>query len=310
MDKINIDTLPEKLNSHEITMEEAVNIIWVELYTHPQIYGLADFDEDEKSDFLLSFRERFPLLFKTYDTNLGIFSNYIRGNIYFKKISWKKKQLQKKIKGETEASFFIEKFDEKSGMQNESQSKASEKSEELSTDELKPEFTEESECKSKIKIFTVLALALKACHDIDDEMISKISKYTGLKENSLQKIVQEMKSVELKTSKSRERLVRRRNHAFYFRRKYGLEMQNIPEAEPSYAEIRERYDFQTKNWIKSNELLAKRSKIGPTNVDIAKRLGLKPRTVGFYLFCAKKNLSKNENDEHSGQSENQDDENS
>lgn len=310
MDKINIDTLPEKLNSHEITMEEAVNIIWVELYTHPQIYGLADFDEDEKSDFLLSFRERFPLLFKTYDTNLGIFSNYIRGNIYFKKISWKKKQLQKKIKGETEASFFIEKFDEKSGMQNESQSKASEKSEELSADELKPEFTEESECKSKIKIFTVLALALKACHDIDDEMISKISKYTGLKENSLQKIVQEMKSVELKTSKSRERLVRRRNHAFYFRRKYGLEMQNIPEAEPSYAEIRERYDFQTKNWIKSNELLAKRSKIGPTNVDIAKRLGLKPRTVGFYLFCAKKNLSKNENDEHSGQSENQDDENS
>lgn len=286
MKKININDLPEELESKKISPEDAVNAVWAEIYTNPKNYGLEDFSEDEKSDFLIDFREKISLLFSKYDKNLGTFSAFLRGCITFLKSSWKKRILKEKSDKKTTESFLIDK------LKNDLSKFSSENS--IESDGKSETTKKDSDCKIKIKTLTILVLALKACRDIDDELISKMSKFAGIDERKLQKLVQEMKNVALQNENAREKLIAKRNNAFYFRRKYGIEMQKMEINDFSYEKLRLRYEHQTKNWIKSNELLTKRGINGPTNVDVAKKLGLKPRTVGFYLFKAKKNLSENQ----------------
>lgn len=283
MEKININDLPEALESKKISMDKAINAVWAEIYINPHRYGLEDFSEDEKSDFLIDFREKISLLFSKYDKNLATFSAFLRGCIAFMKSSWKKRVLKETSDKKTAESFLIDKL--KNDLTKFS-------SENLSESNIKNKSSKkESDCKIKIKTLTVLVLALKACRDIDDDLISKISKFTEMSENALHKLVQEMKNVALQNENAREKLIAKRNNAFYFRRKYVMEMRETGINSFSYEKLKSRYEHQTKNWIKSNELLAKRGINAPTNVDVAKKLGLKPRTVGFYLFKAKKNLS-------------------
>lgn len=305
MEKIDINILPEKLESKEISINDAVNLIWSEIYINPFRYGLADFDEDERSDFLLEFREKLPSLFRRFDKSLGFFSSYLRGCIFYKKISWKKNRTNRNAGYFTTDKFLLDKIRDSSSIEeNELYEETSEISEyEIKNNEIHISDNNQ-ESKSKVEIFTILALTLKACNDVDDKLISKISNFTGMKEDALHKLVQEMKSVASKNKKSMEKIIKRRNNAFYFRRKYGLEMQNSLPSSESYEELQKRYNSQTKNWIKNNEILQNQYAKGPSNVEIAKKLGLNPRTVGFYLFCAKKKLSKTQNEEIS------DDENS
>lgn len=301
MKKININDVPQLLSSNQISIKEAVNIIWSEIYTKPYVYGLENFDEDEKSDFLLQFHKKIPLLIKRYDKNLGNFSNFIRGCIHFTKISWKKMQRRHELPINTTDNFLINKSNDEYLQVNDSNQieflqNLDNFSNQNEEDNKEPEQNEDSECKTKIKILTVLALTLKACRDVDDKLISKISKYTGMNEDALHNLVQEMKNNEIQNDGTKEKLIAKRNNAFYFHRKYKTEMEQPGISDSSYENLKSRYERQTKNWIKSSRLLAKRGTLGPSNAEIAKKLGLKPRTVGFYLFCAKKNLIKNDSD--------------
>lgn len=290
MNKININDVPNLLESKKITEEQAVKIVWTEIYIKPYIYGLEDFDEDQKSDFLIDFSGKIHLLFKRYNKELGAFSSFIRGCVVLMKSSWKKRIRKQKLQNSTMSDFIVNNF------KNESYETETHQDDFLeNVNSIKNE-DEKSECKTKIRAFTVLALTLKACRDVDDKLISKISDYTGMKKDALQKLVQEMKNVALENEDARQKLIERRDNAFYFRRKYGMEMNEDGISKFSYENLKERYEHQTKNWIKSNELLTKRGMNGPTNIEVAKKLGLKPRTVGFYLFCAKKNLIKNDSD--------------
>lgn len=296
MQKVNINDLPNLFRENKITKQEIINILWAEIYTKPNFYGLQDFDEDEKSDFLIDFREKIILILKNYDEKQGCLQSFLRGCIKFRKISWEKKRRQEEISSQTAGIFLAGKSKDEYSSKFEDNLSESEKGNHKI-------LKNGSKCKMKIKALTMLILTLKACREIDDNLISKISDFTGLTEDVLQKLVQEMKNVAFKKEEKREKLIAKRNNAFYFRRKYGLEMQNLGNDALSYSNLKERYENQSKNWIKNNALLTRSSVTSPSNNEIAKKLGLKPRTVGFYLFCARKTFGNLENSEYKGDEE-------
>lgn len=310
MQETNINNLIDLVKSKTITTEEAVNRIWVEIYTHPNSYGLEDFDEDQKSDFLIDFKSKIPKLLEHYDENLGALSNFLAGCVRYGKFAWKKHFHKQKLNGNIAEEYIIDKTKNKQlesdidFLMSLKDSRSEEKEEQnFSVDE-------ESECKAKIKALTVLILMLKACRDIDDNLITKISKFTEIKEEKLQKLVQDMKNATVKNDISVEKIISRRNNAFYFRRKHRLEMKELGIKDCSYNNLKERFDRQTKIWMKNNELLGKygSSKV-PTNAEIARKLGMRPRTVGFYLFTAKKTFNIGEN-EDAGKNETEKDDSS
>lgn len=284
MEKININDLPEALESKKISMDKAINAVWAEIYINPHRYGLEDFSEDEKSDFLIDFREKISLLFSKYDKNLATFSAFLRGCIAFMKSSWKKRVLKETSDKKTAESFLIDKL--KNDLTKFS-------SENLSESNIKNKSSKkESDCKIKIKTLTVLVLALKACRDIDDDLISKNKQiHRNVRKRTAQTRPGNEKCRASKRKHKRKTYRETEQRSFYFRRKYVMEMRETGINSFSYEKLKSRYEHQTKNWIKSNELLTKRGINAPTNVDVAKKLGLKPRTVSFYLFKAKKNLS-------------------
>lgn len=299
MQETNINNLIDLIKSKEITTEEAVNRIWVEIYTHPNFYSLDDFDEDQRSDFLIDFREQIPKLIENYDENLGTLSNFLAGCIRYGKFSWKKQFRKQKLNGNITEAYIASRTKNKQletdidflmDLRDSSQEEKTER--DFSADE-------DSECKMKIKALTILILMLKACRDIDDNLITKISKFTEIKEEKLQKLVQDMKNSTAKNDIKIEKIISRRNNAFYFRRKHRLEMKELGIKDFSYNNLKERFERQTKIWMKNNEILGKYGSSNvPTNAEIARKLGMRPRTVGFYLFTAKKtfNLSENEED--------------
>lgn len=294
MTKSNINNLPEELESKKISKKDAINAIWAEIYIKPYVYGLEDLDEDEKSEFLLDVREKLGLLFTKYNKELGTFSTFIRGCLIFMKSSWKKRIRKEKSKRSTTETFLINNF------QNDSENFLPENFLDKSffeSDGKIKKLKKSSDCKTKIKIFTILALTLKACRDVDDDLISKISNFIGMDEKALQNLVQEMKNITIQNEDAREKLIEKRNKAFYSRRNCRIEMKKNAIDHFTYEKLKARFNKHTKSWIKSNECLSKRGISGPTIVDVAKKLGLKPRTVGFYLFCAKKNLSKEQIEE-------------
>ncbi len=290
MQKVNINDLPKLLGEGKLTQNEAVNALWAEIYTKPFFYGLHDLNEDERSDFLLDFREKIISALKNYDEKQGCVQSFLRGCVRFRKLSWQKKCREQELRRKTAGIFLTEKSkDEYSSCFEENLTE----SESGKIDMLKTG----SKCKMKIKALTMLILTLKACREVDDNLISKISDFTGLTEEELQKLVQEMKNTAFQKEEKREKLISKRNNAFYFRRKYSLEMQNSNNDPFSLKNLKERYENHSKNWIKNNALLTRSCVSGPSNNEIAKKLGLKPRTVCFYLFCAKKTFSKSEKTE-------------
>lgn len=290
MQKVNINDLPQLFRENKIKKQEIINFLWEEIYTKPNFYGLQDYDEDEKSDFLLDFRGKILPTLKNYNENLGSLQRFLRGCIKLRKISWEKKRMQEEIKSKTAGIFLT-------GKSKDEYSSKFENNLDEQENKNQKNIKSGSKCKMKIKALTMLILTLKACREVDDKLISKISDFTGLTEEALQKLVQEMKNVAFKKEEKREKLISKRNNAFYFRRKYSLEMQNLGNDALSYSNLKERYENQSRNWIKNNALLTRSCVTSPSNNEIAKKLGLKPRTVGFYLFCAKKTFGNLENSE-------------
>lgn len=289
MKNIEIENLPEAVRENRISKKEAVNIIWEELYLHPYRYGLLKMTEDQRSDFLLDLHDTFEKLFDKFIPGAISFGAYIAGCISNYKMSFLRNQLAEeneqksaKILLRTQTEENIEKYLIKLN-QLDSTTSASKKT----FSDITGQKTENKEQRKKrIAEITALVLLMKACKDIDDETIESVVHFTGVDKALIYEKIQELKEKMTGKDVYSERLVRKRNNAFFFHRKYMQEMLVSAASESKMNELKEKYDKQTKKWKSHNNALAVRSNT-PSNEEVANVIGIKPRMVSFYIRNAR-----------------------
>lgn len=138
----------------------------------------------------------------------------------------------------------------------------------------------------RVADLTALVLMMKACTDVDDDTISAVSDFTKINKTLLYDKIQELKQTMDRRDRNHQKLIQRRNNAFFFHRKYMQEMISPDSTEKKVKILKEKYDGQTKKWESNNKTLALHSN-SPSNEEIAKTIGIKPRMVSFYINNAR-----------------------
>lgn len=290
MTTIKFEELPEAVKRNKITKEEAIKRLWEEMYKFPRKFGLGEFTEDQKSDFLLGMSKIFGKIFDKYTPGQVSFRAYISGCVKTYKMSFLRLQKSAALARKSLAPFLYEKLEEE---KFNNQIKLSDsifdkqKQNKSFSDIAKKKTSGAKEKTKRITELTALVLMMKACKDIDDDTIESVSGFTGIEKSILYEKIQELKNGIEKKEKNNQKLVRRRNNAYYFHRKYMHEMLTASKNDLIIEDIEKRYKLQTKKWEENNKRLSVKS-VSPSNEEVARIIGLKPRTVSFYINHVRK----------------------
>ena len=133
-----------------------------------------------------------------------------------------------------------------------------------------------------------LILTLKSCHELNEEIVKNVSKFIHIDKTELQRQIDKLKEKSDYKAEQREIIIRRRDNAFFYHRKYLIELQKLRKGSSTFERVQKKYQQQTENWIKQNKLLSHRFVLSPSNVEIAKELGMQPRQVCFYISHIKR----------------------
>jgi hypothetical protein len=286
MQNIHIEDLPEAVASGKLTKEKASLIIWEEIYKNPKVFGLYNFTEDQKSDFLLEMHKHFEELFEKFIPGNIPFKNFITGCLSNYKLQFLKKQVQKEAERRSIDTFLRTKTEEDIQkynniiLEDNFSSLNEKKSRTFSKLEKNKRNSYDKRDKRSAEL-TTLILMMKACKDIDDNTIDAVSSFTEIDRNLLCEKIQELKESISRKNETNLKLIKKRNNAFFFHRKYMQEM-TCTTNERLLESLKERYEKQTEKWKAHNERLSVRS-TKPSNEEIARIIGIKPRMVSFYI---------------------------
>ena len=292
MKNIDIEFLPKAVKEKIISKQEAAKIIWEEIYTNPQRYGLMFFSEDQKSDLLLQIHKQFEVFFDKFIPGHISFKSFITSCLAKYKNRFLKHQLSNEIELKSLSSFFQSKIEEDSQKymidiaENDQITKTQCKK--TFNDIIMQEIDNHKKREKRIAELTAIILLMKACKDIDDKTINLVSKFTGINKTLLYDTIEELKESMSRKEKNNQKLVCRRNNAFFFHRKYMQEMLLPSTSAQKLQDIQKKYEKQTNKWKVHNQELAIRSQ-SPSNEEIARIIGIKPRTVSFYINHARNN---------------------
>lgn len=284
MKNVKTNEIPELLENKKITLKEAIKFIWVDIYFNPGLYGLITLDEDDLSELLIEFQKRIPHIIDEYNKTKSDFTTFLRSCLFFMKTDWKRNEM-KKIAESKSLEIAIKNGTVDSAPLFDSKSDPAKMTFENTTEmqvKLKNLSKEMNEAKE-----TALILALKACNDIDDETIEKLSMFLQKNTQELENLIANIKKTTESKQPQRELMVRRRNNSFFKKRKYLIELSQLEEDSSEYQKIQNLYQKQLKNWQKNNENLEHRYIMSPSNAEIAKALGISTRKVYYCISHAK-----------------------
>ena len=286
MCKIKIDDLPQAVKDKKITKQEAARLIWAELYVHPQKYGLMPMTEDQKSELLLNIHKSFETFLDKFVPGTVSFRTFISACIIKQKNNFLRGQAEKGAEKKSLAAYLASKTEEDSrvyAIKPEEFEKVPANNNDRQYSDITNQKVENIQQRyKKIAEITSLVLLMKACKDIDDDAIESVSNFTKIDKSLLYKTIQELKESMNHKDEVNQKLIERRNNAFFYHRKYMHEMILQQTETKRIKLLKERYEKQTKKWKNQNESLSVRSKT-PSNEEIAKALGIKPRMVSFYI---------------------------
>ena len=186
MTTIKFEELPEAVKRNKITKEEAIKRLWEEMYKFPRKFGLGEFTEDQKSDFLLGMSKIFGKIFDKYTPGQVSFRAYISGCVKTYKMSFLRLQKSAALARKSLAPFLYEKLEEE---KFNNQIKLSDsvfdkqKQNKSFSDIAKKKTSGAKEKTKRITELTALVLMMKACKDIDDDTIESVSGFTGIKKS-------------------------------------------------------------------------------------------------------------------------------
>lgn len=283
MAHIDIERIPALVAEKAMSKKEGAYRIWEEIYCDPSKYGLALMDDDEKSDFLLSQLEKFERAITDFVPQKAKFSTYLHGWLKIAYFTWRKKQFSNIVEEAITRTALETLYDEETH-KYETIGKAAdgEKPVILARASMTPKQ------RSLAKI-TALVLTLKHCHDVDGTILKNVSRFMDIDEAELESLVRTLSKQSDHKIAQRAHIIRRRDNAFFYHRKYLDEMSRLQEGTARFEKVQQKYQKQTENWIRQNKLLAHRFVLSPTNESIAKEIGIKPRRVSFYICRAVRN---------------------
>ena len=283
MAHIDIERIPALVAEGTMSKKEGAYCIWEEIYCDPHKYGIAFLDEDEKSDFLLSLLEKFEYAITDFVPQKAKFSTYLYRRLRIAYIGWHRKQLTDVVGEMITRTALKTQYDEEVHKYETAGNAADSEQPTI----LARRFTT-SQQRTSAKT-TALVLTLKHCHDVDGTILKNVSRFVDIDVAELESLVRSLRKQSDHKVAQRARVIRRRDNAFYYHRKYLNELSQLQEGTARFEKVQQKYQKQTENWIRQNELLAHRFVLSPTNESIAKEIGMKPRRVSFYIRRAVRN---------------------
>lgn len=277
---ISVNSLPELVKDGKISILEAKDFLWCELYKNPATYCLATLDEDQKSEFLISISQKLSDFIQRYKKGPVPFDCFLKACIKRAFASWIRKEL-KKIAGENCLNenhiLDYEQLVFEQSPQHIDEDKTYQK-----------EKAKLSEKRKKILKDLIHICACKACNEIDDEMIARIADFLEIEVSDFKDEIKELRQKTQDKVKRRQIMIQRRNQAFFFRKKFLYQLRRLEKDTASYSVLLEKYKAQTQSWKKINEQLEHRFYPCPTTKDISSSCGIKQRQVSYYLNHQKK----------------------
>ena len=296
MDKQDINNLPKLVSEGHISKQRAGAYIWENVYMHPHEYGLSGFSEDELSDFLIELSDKFQNLFDSFIPGIVQFRTFITGFIFNHRTNFIRTQVKNRIANDSMQSFLRINYDEEvqkynlmvSEFLNQEKDESPHQNDKNFSDVFGRKPSTEKDRNKRIAEVIVIILAMKACKDLDDELITKISKFTGIDATYIHSAILSLKDTIKNRTERKEQLISKRNNAFFYHRKYLIEMLRVDKNSKLFTQVKKQYEKRTKSWERQNIQLAQRKRDTPTSAEIADALGLKTRTVLFYINHARK----------------------
>ncbi|MBO6176425.1 MAG: hypothetical protein J6O39_02665 [Treponema sp.] len=299
MDQLELTALAVKKNV--ITSDEGAKIIWETVFTQRTKFALGAMDYDSFMDFLEYIQPKFKKILESYQPADGTFFSFLFSHIRKILFNWKKIIVRKAATAESYLSIQEIEYDtEFDKYRNcESSVKAFTEDTKPSLDEIK-NIKELEEHKNRLRrrrgnpalsrtdeTFrkeAVLILTLKACFDVTEDIIEKVSILTDMTKAELHEMVAKAKSTLSTKIQRRNMCTRTRDNAFFYHRKYSIEIPRV-DRRSSWAEhLASRYERHTKIWEKANRRLnTKYCRLVPSTKKVAEILGFSVRHCEYIL---------------------------
>ena len=298
MDMKRIDDLPELIQTGTISKEEAVKKIAEYIYREPYRFGLTGFDDDFKSEIILTVLQKGAQVFKRFDENCGAFGSYLYAFVRGLILTQKREELRRFIAENNMKAFSYCENEER--LQTAPALTVAEKAASytaVSNTKIWRVLSGRCKRKNASDAKTALILALKSSYYIPASSIDAVSSYCKLQSAELQRLIAELNSLLYSRIERRNAIIRRRDNAYYFHRKYYMQLKMCDKEKTDTERLLKKYRKQTESWKhKNRELQQSRWRVCPTNKMIANILGICERQVSHYITRAQKLLSKEQNE--------------
>lgn len=312
---IDLNSIPEMIESKIITQDEAARIIAEDLNRNKRKYHLISNDEDILSELSLKILQTSDFLFKNYKKEKCAFKTYLLSVLKYQILTILREhrkrnsgdelakqcphihyETQTELYEMDEAPFkimhvkpFIKKTEDKITYREKRLSKKDKKSSpaENSTSE-KPKIKMQDLVtywanRTSQKARTALILALKSSYYITEENINSVCDYCEISKKIMQETIDELKSKIPEKQEKIELLQNRRTKSFNFHIKLQKRISEAVETEKK-EELSKKYEYHTKKWKERNSRIHTKSvKLCPTNKQVAEILGICERQVGNYI---------------------------
>ncbi|MCR5724689.1 MAG: hypothetical protein K6G80_06360 [Treponema sp.] len=271
--EIELAEIPQLVREHKLPLEKAVQEVWVHMYMRPVYFGLGDFSEDDKSDFLLSLQSTLPKIITQYDPQRGAFKTFLHHYIQNNIKNWRRKQRGKAHQGTILGQILSPEFD------NESPDSAIEQTGKTM------EFYKKRKKSKNLEIAkrTTLILCLRSCTAVTGELLVRIAAFLEIPPQTLEQMLQDINSKREAQHKKRDKLIEARNVEFYKHLKYAHLLQNKSYLPETQNKLLRQYNRHTRRWNYYNKRLMSRMLHCPSSDMIAKELGIETRKVYFYI---------------------------
>ena len=307
MKEIELNKLPELFRSGKITQKEAIDIICRFVIKNYPVFGLHKYDEDFRQDIMIGLIEKSPQLLQIFNPNYGDFFTFIYCYISTLINSKIKKCIMTSIREKINVEECILNMDEKQHNYHKidfntlEYSKVPFAQKKISPEEFQAAIKEIS---LKHQDKKILILALKSSYYLTDEQIERISKLYGIKPEYFYSMIQHCKETIDKKREKREKMMQRRNYAYYHHKRYNRMYQNLYEDEKTLKQellmekCSQKGQKHHNHWTKLNKTFAKgHLYLRPTNKTVANIMGICERQVNYYIKCAKKEVEELNNKE-------------
>ncbi|MBQ9495692.1 MAG: hypothetical protein IJR50_08660 [Treponema sp.] len=290
MDAKSLDELPNRVAEGTLSEADALNSIAETIYRFPVRFGLAAYDEDFQSEIIVLFLQKGAHLFKRFNSSHGLFHSFLYSFIQGLVLTEKRNKIKNLIEQNTVTEFMYEDDFEKPDKNLFAAEKTVHYAPTTHNTHIWKTLSKRCTRKEDVSTAkTALILALKSSYYIPLDAIDEVSAHCRLQSAELQRLIANLNSLLYTRIRRRNMIIKRRDNAYYFHRKYLLQMKYCNKETTDMEQLSKRYTRQTENWKnKNSDLQERRYRVCPTNKMIARLLGICERQVSYYITRAQK----------------------